>query len=358
MYARKDSIEGKEKLKLSRYSEIDLLRILCAVVIIGIHVNALYVTNMETYGTFTWWMSNIIYICGRFATPIFFMISGYLTLNSKKNLNIKTFYTSKFKKVVIPFAIWTCIYILYDQINYNNSIDMILFVKRFVVGILGSEQYYHLWFFYSLIIMYLITPILIKVLDNLSDKDMMLIIIFFIMQNSIINTIGTILDYKSQWNIPLGDFGLVYYLIGGYIGKVGVSYINKYKKKIYLTSIISLIVSILINYIYTGISGNMSETLGSRSFFTAAITSLAIFIFVFNIDFDRVGFKVKNNIRNIAKYGLGVYLIHPIIIEYTQRIILYKNVFSMTIEFIISVIISYISVYIIKKLPIVRNILP
>ena len=150
-----DNVNYIELTNKRRNINIDILRIICAIAVVLIHANVIYVENIGNHVSFVWSISNIIFICSRFATPIFFMISGYLTLNNDKNLNIKEFYTKKLKKVVLPFLIWTVIYLIYDCRKYYGELNVMLISKKFLLSMVGAEAYYHLWFFYALIGMYL-----------------------------------------------------------------------------------------------------------------------------------------------------------------------------------------------------------
>lgn len=279
------------------------------------------------------------------------MISGYLTLNNKKNLNIKVFYYKKFKRVVIPFIIWTILYSIYNSIRLYGNLDLIYIIKINIMAFCGIESHYHLWFFYSLIILYAISPILIKLLDVLSDKDIIILIVLFIIQNNIIKIINSIIEWNSKWNIPIADYTIIYYIIGGFIGKVGIEYLKKYKKMIYIISWITLITSIFISYIYTGISGEVALLFSDRDFFTAAITSIGVFIYILDKNYN-INSNLSRFFLYIAKYGLGVYLIHPMIINLIQFINKNKSIGSLIIESVLAVAISYLCVYTIKKVPI------
>ena len=126
---------------------------------------------------------------------------------------------------------------------------------------------------------------------------------------------------------------------------------------IYIISWITLITSIFISYIYTGISGGVALLFSERDFFTAAITSIGVFIYILDKNYN-INSNLSRFFLYIAKYGLGVYLIHPMIINFIQFINKNKSIGSLIIESVLAVAISYLCVYTIKKIPILKNIIP
>ncbi len=71
----------------------------------------------------------------------------------------------RFSKVVIPLLGWSAIYSVFK----TNSIYSI-FTIEFVKELLSGNVYFHLYFLYILIGLYVITPILRVILYNLNIK--------------------------------------------------------------------------------------------------------------------------------------------------------------------------------------------
>jgi len=117
------------------------------------------------------------------AVPLFIMISGALLLGRSEP--ILTFYKKRFGKVLLPFAVWCCIFIFClrlvgrtfqdgSPITFANSIWAIL-----TCNITG-----HFWFIYLILTMYLLAPFISACIRNISKNTlsgvMMLWLITFI----------------------------------------------------------------------------------------------------------------------------------------------------------------------------------
>ena len=92
----------------NRKQYIDILRALAAIGVIFIHVSA---QNWYGYvGSTNWIVFTIYEGLFRFSVPVFFMISGCLFLNSKKEKQIKALYSNSIKKLVLFLLFWALVY--------------------------------------------------------------------------------------------------------------------------------------------------------------------------------------------------------------------------------------------------------
>ncbi|MEI3529907.1 MAG: acyltransferase family protein [Bacilli bacterium] len=73
------------------YLDLDVLRILASIAVVLVHVASqkwYTVTDLKTFTVF-----NFFDCIGRFAVPIFFMISGVLFLDKNRQFDFKTFFS-------------------------------------------------------------------------------------------------------------------------------------------------------------------------------------------------------------------------------------------------------------------------
>lgn len=80
------STEGEKMKKDNKERKvyIEQLRIIAILAVIMIHCYAEYFANSSIYGTRTWLAVNTLNGMTRWAVPMFFMISGILTLGTNK----------------------------------------------------------------------------------------------------------------------------------------------------------------------------------------------------------------------------------------------------------------------------------
>ena len=127
-----------------RNSTISLIRMLSMLMIISCHIMQYY--NLEL----AWWFN--------VGVQIFLCISGFLY--GQKNIdNVTDFYNKRLKKILIPYYL---VFIPFGVIEFIFARD-VFSIKNFALGMVlcsrikGAE---HLWFIPTIIMCYLITPLL------------------------------------------------------------------------------------------------------------------------------------------------------------------------------------------------------
>lgn len=90
----------------------------------------------------------------RFAVPLFFMISGFvLELNHNVNENIIEYLKKRFGRIFVPYLFWSLLY--YFLVFKVHSVN-------FFQALLAGNASYQLYFIPSLLILYLLFPLLHK----------------------------------------------------------------------------------------------------------------------------------------------------------------------------------------------------
>ena len=144
------------------YYEISFIRAIACLCVVMVHVSAGY--YHESGNSFNW-ATQFLNQISRYGTPAFAIISGFLLYNQAINRSFKVsfFWKSRITKVVIPFIIWSIIYLIlkwhysgFSLPAWNEVEEIKSFVYLFATG--GS--YYHLYFIAIVVQFYLIFPIL------------------------------------------------------------------------------------------------------------------------------------------------------------------------------------------------------
>ena len=324
-----------------RLTNIDLLKILCIISVIIIHVSSYNLEKIiySNIDNSLYFIINIFNNITRFSVPCFIMITGMFILD--KDITIKEILKKYILKIVIVFILFCSIYAIY---NYQN--DLSSFNNYYYFGA------YHLWYLILLIGLYLITPILkLIVKDNKITKYFLIInliltfltlFIIPLINKASLNNISTTLISC----LPLSY--TFYYVAGYYLSK------NKINKPlIYTLGLIGTIINIIIFYHF-----KYNKTLYENIYLlpSTIFQSISIFILFKNL-------KIKNNyiINYISKHVFSIYLIHlliiKIILNYNTRII--YSLPLLTIPFI-SIFVFLVSLLIsitLKSIPILKKIL-
>lgn len=340
-----------------RYSNYDLLRIICCIAVIIIHISATYKNALITQDQMALSKLNldskemivIFNILTRFAVPCFIMLSGAFLLSNNENGNYKKFYNKTIKKIVMPTIFFSLIFLGYSLImNFAsvliNDKELDVFVrslKNFFTG----NAYYHLWYMYVIIGLYILTPILLLFKNSISKKTFEKLSYIFIIWASISNWTST---YKLAWSIgKVFDF-LGYFMLGNVIFEKNNSTKKSIKNVIsYLIIgilLLLLLLPIQIDHINKGISeSNEKYSLVESYNPLVLMSSVCIFI-----AFSQM--EINYDFSKMANLTLYIYLFHAIIWDLLLKVLKILNIINEETRFIIVLIIGTILVYYISLL--------
>lgn len=139
-----------------RIEYFDVLRAIAIVAVVVLHTAASRWYSLPSSST-SWQALNIYDSIVRFCVPVFFMISGALFLRPEQNITIRSMMRKSIPRLVLAFGVWSIFYVVWRGLGptgFGNARDA---VAQLVLG------YYHLWFIYALIGLYLVTPLLRKI---------------------------------------------------------------------------------------------------------------------------------------------------------------------------------------------------
>lgn len=189
----------------SKINWIDNLRGIACLMVVMIHTTTWYVTNAHSISPVNWDVANILNSASRVSVPLFFMISGFLFFGERSAQ------PRHFIRIVSCLLFYSAISLLY--IILCTSIN----AERSLLNVLQKPVFYHLWFFFAIIVIYLVSP-LIQV-KNVSGKMLLaLMAIIGIVANP--NTLSQKVD-GFEW-LPVNLYingDTFYYVLYGMLGR-------------------------------------------------------------------------------------------------------------------------------------------
>ena len=138
------------------------LRAIALIVVVIIHLSAPFLAD-NPQNNLIWDFGNLIDSSFRFGVPIFLMISGYLIF-SKDYSSISNFLVKRLKKIILPLVFWT---IIYSLVRLKSGDDLLLIVKLLRTGV-----FYHFWYLYMIIGIYIYIPILNSWVNKASKRQL------------------------------------------------------------------------------------------------------------------------------------------------------------------------------------------
>ncbi len=139
-----------------KIKSVSLMNIFMCFCVVLIHLTSYPVLNLDKNGIWfkIFFLANTFV---RFCVPCFVFLSGYKLYNKYKDskIELKKFYLSRLKKIVIPYVLCYVIYFLYFYSKSWVSKDTFfkgLIMRRFVSTILLYYFFYSALFIISFII--------------------------------------------------------------------------------------------------------------------------------------------------------------------------------------------------------------
>lgn len=292
----------------TRLKEFDYLRTISVLAVITIHVTSKYVgINSAAY-----FLNQVV----RFAVPLFIVLSGFLLyysgMNSQKASN-SNFLMKRLNKILIPYIIWTLIYMLYSiRHNLGNAFTA-TFMYRLMTNLIYGKAAPQLYFIIIILQMYLLYGLLERLMNSKYEKLFMVAALFV---TAYIN-LGAYLFRWYIYIIPKVSVGyyilfptwLFYFVFGMYFAKHGDRL-----KPMLITSKLKLgllwVASLAVLYI----DSRLSNTYGSSMKPTVMIYCFTSFMFFYSV-FSAESLKESAFIRWISEQSFFIYFCHVLLID-------------------------------------------
>ena len=295
----------------------------------------------------------------RFAVPVFVMVSGIFMLSPQKNRGIRELYSKNILRIVTSFAFWSLIYLAYHQASdYFAAGGTFSFNLQSTVNSFFAGEY-HLWFMYMIAGLYIVTPLLRKLVQSKKTIHYFLIIWFvFCLAVNFIKLVPKVGNYAFS---ALGLFRVSvaveysgYYVLGYYLHNYQIP--KPIKAFVNIFACLGTVGMAFVT-VYTSFGSGQNVTKYFEYLLPmTALQSVAVFLFAQDFFKDKnPSKKVQKSIYTLSKISFGVYLSHLLVIKIVKKICL--SLFPMPtyamfgVLLIAAVIISPLISYLLNKIP-------
>lgn len=345
----------------------DILRVLAVFAVMTNHVCAsgLFVTPISS---FNWQVINFYDCLTRWAVPIFVMISGMFLLNPEKEMSLTKIYREKILRIATALIFWGFIYrsiyaiklSFIDKTGFEISFQSML--NEYVLIFCGSA-WYHLWFLYMIIGLYVLAPLFRIFTQNAKKKDYLYLFILFFTFGSILPLIKDSLSLiNSSIRINFGIIELLgystFFILGYYLSKFEVS--EKIKHIIFGAAFVSVILQIIGTFFVSNKTGIANEFLYGNTRPNVVIQAIAVFLFI--KDYPQkiaITEKMQKSFLTLSKYSFGMYLVHDLfngfcsIIGFTTTS--FSPILAIPARSLATLLMSFIVVWVLNKIPILNK---
>lgn len=338
---------------MKRIIYFDLLRIIAICAVVLIHTSARFLSDYNEDPSY-FYIGNFYDSISRWCVPVFIMVSGALLLRGRKEEPLWDFFRKRTNKVIVPFIAWSMIYVIFRHYHDNHVFTYEGVIKDF----LDDNIYFHLWFLYMIIGLYLITPIFRTYVNNARRGNIFYFIVLWFI-SSFIPIFNNVLDLNIHYIFQTVSGYIGFFILGYYLYNFDIKR-NK-RILIYLLSLISLLVTYFgTAYLSITDNGDYNGTLYNYIRPNIILIASAIFLFFKEIKFNEKKVKRNKIIFLLSNVSFGVYLVHVMIRDLLVGYIdMSANpIVDIPLVTVGTLIISFIIAIILSKIPIVRRLVP
>jgi len=334
------------------------LRVFATLTVILLHAAGFGSLHVKKLAYTDWWICHIINVFGRFAVPVFVMLSGYLLIGKYEELN--SFLKKRLTRIFVPFVIWSLVYIIWSnfkgQPNERTPWTIGDFTQKILSG--GGGGSGHLWFVYMLLGIYAFTPIISRWIKgtenspnpNTQRNEIRYFIFLWFVGNVVYTLVNKWFGFEIKFDIRYFTGFVGYFVLGYWLGKTGT---KLSKSMLILLFLASWALTAYICYAVSWEAGKYIYDYTDYLSVPVILMSVSIFLFfqkACDVDF------LPRLMQELDITSYGVYLVHALILrilsrEYQINFTWIHPVVGISVHFLLTAVISYLVVKIISKIP-------
>lgn len=347
----------------SRQFFVDLMRVVAIFFVVILHTSESVTNHWNKIPLFDWMSGNVYNSFSRFCVPVLFMLTGFLLLDKEESLGV--FFGKRLRKIIIPLIAWSVIYLFLSQ-SYSNY-TLFNAIKSMTRTIFIGPAYYHLWFLYSLIPIYLLIPILRVFTKGASQTVTWYFILLCFFSATILQPVERLIGFDSGVSFKLISEYIGLVLLGRQLGKIHFSSTWVAASVIVLVS--STIYTIYATYTATVEAGRLIGRYYSYESINVTLMTICVFIILKAIGelpalLSRPA--IVNFFARLSKTGFGIYLFHIIVLTglqkgefgFTLSAYTFQPIYAIPLLALLVFLASFIIIALMQKIPILREIVP
>lgn len=193
---------------------LDVLRVLatCAVVLMHVLTGATDVTDASIVPEYRSLLLSVMDLV-TWCVPIFLMISGYLFLNPERTLTYPVMIKKYCRRIALAILLFGVPYAASELVVAEKSFRIMMIPEALKMALTG-HTWSHMWYLYLILFLYLITPLLKKVLQILPVWSVVAVMAVIFLGSSVAPFLNKVLDINSIPVLPDGGVYFLYYLCG------------------------------------------------------------------------------------------------------------------------------------------------
>jgi surface polysaccharide O-acyltransferase-like enzyme len=275
-----------------------------------------------------WWIGNTYDSLSRWCVPLFVMVSGALLLPEAEKTPLKRFLLVHMRRILVPLLVWSGVYFLYRIYVRGQALPL----HGFFAMIADKPVYYHLWFVYMLVVLYLLAPAISAFLNHASEKHVWYIITIWFIWASLLPALDQLTELSVYFTPDMNDYSPLrlsgYFLLG---------YVLKDRRCRRISGYLILALAFLMGGAVT-IFGTYLSSLGAGKFhpffykyfsINVVMMTVSLFLLVKSLfparkeggpdEKEELRHTSPRLLREISMSVFGVYLIHALVLDALRK---------------------------------------
>jgi surface polysaccharide O-acyltransferase-like enzyme len=348
------------------------MRALAAYIVCVVHVVSPTINFESTpHEGFNWWLLILFEALGKWAVPVFLMLSGAFLLDPFKWEPATVFYQKRMSKILIPTLFWSAFYILVSHFHSATNPSVLQSVGKFLSG----EPFYHLYYLFIALGLYLFTPLLKYFVKYAKSTERIAFALFCLVLAAASNLLGQFsnhFEFNAKPNKHALDMFipfLGYFLIGYDLSILKIQKIKQKFPFILAGFLVSWTATALLFSYCTKINGTYYGIALASNYisFNIMLMSVCVFLLLRLVFESSVYQKLpefgifKKLVVSISKYSFGIYLCHPVFIAaFRFKIFEPLNIepyfLSVPILGFVLYVFGYVFTFVVTKIPVLKRI--
>lgn len=330
---------------------LDNSRIFTIFTVVFLHVSAGVVQGYDV-GSEYWWFGHLYDSIVRWCVPVFVMMSGALLLDHNKKEDLSSFYRKRLSRILWPILFWSAFFLFWAFLKgfiKGNPPSVVELVKILLSGI-----HYHLWFLYMILGLYLFTPFFRKIVSHSTNRELIILVcVMFII--AAINAVYRILNPGGP-NLFINWF--LYYTPYFIMGHIVRQTVSKPSKIVLFVIFGFSFLATAFGCYFINIRSDLNTGFYFYDYFSVTVIPMSISMMFLLKTWESPIFSERVS-RKLAALTLGIYLIHPIILEImnykTLGAFAYNPLVSVPVTTVFVFIISLIGAWVIYQIPYIKR---
>lgn len=193
---------------------LDVLRVLatCAVVLMHVLTGAIDVTDTSIVPEYRSLLLSVMDLV-TWCVPIFLLISGYLFLNPERTLTYPVMIKKYCRRIALAILLFGVPYAASELVVTERTFRIMMIPEALKMTLTG-HTWSHMWYLYLILFLYLVTPLLKKVLRVLPVWGVAAVMAVIFLGSSVTPFLNKVLDVNSIPVLLDGGVYFLYYLCG------------------------------------------------------------------------------------------------------------------------------------------------